>query len=115
MPRIRLEKLSSEPGEEGYQVVEEVTLSPWGPDAVLAVVGHRLPRVEGWEKVTGHARYTYDVQLPGQLYARVLRSPHPHARIRRIDTSRAEALPGVHAVVSAANTPEIGWYTDSFV
>jgi xanthine dehydrogenase YagR molybdenum-binding subunit len=59
-----------------------------------------VPRVEGAEKVSGRARYAGDVRLPGQLYARVLRSPHPHARILRIDTSRAAALPGVHAVLS---------------
>ena len=62
--------------------------SPWS--------GQPVRRLEGWEKVSGHARYTSDVRLPGQLFARVLRSPHPHARIARIDTSAAEALPGVH-------------------
>jgi len=76
-------------------------------------VGRAYPRVEGAEKVTGRARYSYDIRLPGQLYARVLRSPHPHARVLHIDTSRAAALPGVRAVLSAANAPDIGWYTDS--
>src|SRR5438067_1780580 len=105
MPRIHVEKLRGAPGEDGYQIVEEVTLTPWGPDAALAIVGHAYSRVDGWEKVTGRARYSYDIQQPGQLYAGVLRSPHPHARIRRIDTARAEALAGVHAVLSAANAP----------
>jgi xanthine dehydrogenase YagR molybdenum-binding subunit len=59
-----------------------------------------VPRIEGPEKVTGRARYSCDVRLPGQLYARVLRSPLPHARIRRVDTGRAQALQGVHAVLS---------------
>lgn len=58
------------------------------------------PRVEGPEKVSGRACYSCDVRLSGQLYARVLRSPLPHARIVRIDTARAEALPGVRAVLS---------------
>ena len=63
-----------------------------------AQLGH--PRVEGPEKVSGKATYSCDVRLPGQLYARVLRSPWPHARIARVDTARAEALPGVRAVLS---------------
>ena len=70
-------------------------------------------RVEGPEKVTGRARYSCDVRLPQQLYARVLRSPHPHARVVRIDATRAEALPGVHAVLSSANAPDVSWYEES--
>jgi xanthine dehydrogenase YagR molybdenum-binding subunit len=57
------------------------------------------PRVEGPEKVSGRACYSCDVRLSGQLYARVLRSPLPHARIARIDTARAEQLPGVRAAL----------------
>ena len=56
--------------------------------------------LDGPDKVTGAARYTFDVSLPGMLHAKVLRSPHPHARIRSIDTGRAEGLPGVAAVVT---------------
>src|SRR3984893_17784711 len=59
--------------------------------------------LDGPDKVTGAARYTFDVTLPGMLHAKVLRSPHPHARIVAIDTSRAEALPGVVAVVTGAD------------
>ena len=59
--------------------------------------------LDGPDKVTGAARYTFDVSLPGMLHAKVLRSPHPHARIRSIDTRRAEALPGVAAVVTGAD------------
>ena len=79
-------------------------------DPHAAVTGAPCPRLEGGEKVTGRAQYACDVRLPGQLYARVLRSPVPHARISRIDASRAAALPGVHAVLSVANAPEIEWY-----
>jgi CO/xanthine dehydrogenase Mo-binding subunit len=53
--------------------------------------------LDGPERVTGAARYTFDVSLPGMLHAKVLRSPHPHARIRSIETGRAEALPDVFA------------------
>ncbi|HJQ61237.1 MAG TPA: xanthine dehydrogenase family protein molybdopterin-binding subunit [Burkholderiales bacterium] len=79
-------------------------------DPHAAVTGAPRPRLEGGEKVTGRAQYACDVRLPGQLYARVLRSPVPHARISRIDASRAAALRGVHAVLSVANAPEIEWY-----
>lgn len=78
------------------------------PNAVLATrqyetVGTRPVRHDGADKVTGKARYGADIRLPGQLAARVLRSPHAHARIRSIDTSAALALPGVRAVVTAAD------------
>ncbi len=69
----------------------------------LEVVGKPTPRIDAVERVTGRAKYTWDVQLPGMLYARVLRSPHPHARIVRIDTSKAEALPGVRGVITHEN------------
>ncbi len=63
-------------------------------------VGTRTVRPDGVDKVTGRARFGADFNLPGQLVGRVLRSPHPHARILSIDTSKAEALPGVKAVVT---------------
>ena len=64
------------------------------------VIGQPSPRADGPEKATGAALYASDVQLPGTLFGKVLRSPFPHARIVRVDTSRAEALVGVHAVVT---------------
>jgi len=69
----------------------------------LKTVGHPASRVDALQRVTGRAVYTYDVQLDGMLYARVLRSPHPHARIRRIDVSKAAALPGVKAILTHEN------------
>src|SRR5213596_3474766 len=63
-------------------------------------VGTRTIRPDGHDKVTGRARFGADFNLPGQLIGRVLRSPHPHARIVSIDTSKAETLPGVKAVVT---------------
>lgn len=71
---------------------------PLAVNAKLSVVGRRTPRIDGRAKVTGAARYTADVRLPGMLYARLITSPHPHARIRSIDTSRAERHAGVRAV-----------------
>ena len=64
------------------------------------IVGISAPRVEGEQKVTGHALYALDVVLPGMLWVKVLRSPLPHARIKRIDTGKASLLAGVHAVIT---------------
>ncbi|MBX3050451.1 MAG: xanthine dehydrogenase family protein molybdopterin-binding subunit [Caldilineaceae bacterium] len=65
------------------------------------VIGTRPIRHDGTDKVTGAARYGADTQLPGLLYGKILRSPHAHARILSIDTSKAEALPGVTAIVTS--------------
>ncbi len=67
-------------------------------------IGQPVRRVEDQRLVTGHGRYTDDINLPGQAYGYVVRSPHAHARIRRIDTNRALAAPGVLAVLTAADT-----------
>jgi xanthine dehydrogenase molybdenum-binding subunit len=71
------------------------------------VVGTRPIRHDGPDKVMGRARYAADINLPGMLHGKILRSPHAHARIRSIDASRARALPGVQAVVTAADLPEV--------
>ena len=71
--------------------------------APLKTVGHATPRIDAIERVTGKATYTNDIRLPGMLYARILRSPHPHARIRRIDVSKALALPGVKTILTHEN------------
>ena len=68
-----------------------------------SVVGKSLPRVDALEKVTGKAAYVFDMALPGMLWGEILRSPYPHARITRIDASRARAHPGVMAVVTGAD------------
>jgi CO/xanthine dehydrogenase Mo-binding subunit len=73
------------------------------------VVGHNVERVDGLEKVTGAAQYVADIRLPGMLEGRILRSPYPHARVVRVDTSRAAALPGVLAVVTGEDTPKRRW------
>ena len=71
------------------------------------VIGTRPIRHDGVDKVTGRAIYGADIQLTGLLHGAVKRSPHPHARIKNIDTSRAEAHPGVRAVVTAHDLPQI--------
>jgi len=70
-------------------------------------VGKPLGRVEGPAKVTGNAKYAADVLLPGMVWGKALRSPLPHARIVRIDTTEAERMPGVLAVVTAADVPDL--------
>jgi CO/xanthine dehydrogenase Mo-binding subunit len=72
------------------------------------VIGTRPIRHDGVDKVTGRALYGADIRLAGMFYGAVLRSPHAHARILSIDTRQAEALPGVKAVVTAADLPDIG-------
>lgn len=113
MTELKVEKAA---GESRKVTIEETSAQPkWDDSTRFSVVGRSFSRVDGVEKVTGRARYAYDIHLPGQLYAKVLRSPLPHARIRWIDTSRAAALPGVRAVLSVANAPSVPWYEDSFV
>jgi CO/xanthine dehydrogenase Mo-binding subunit len=68
--------------------------------AEAKIVGSRVPRAEGIDKVSGRTIYAADVKLPGLLWGKILRSPHPHARIRRVDTSRARQVTGVHAVIT---------------
>jgi CO/xanthine dehydrogenase Mo-binding subunit len=65
------------------------------------IIGQPVRRVDGFEKVSGLIRYGVDMTEPGMLWVRTLRSPYPHARLVSIDTRRAEALPGVEAVVTA--------------
>ena len=72
----------------------------------LKLVGTRPVRPDGVPKVTGLARFGADYSLPGMLWGKILRSPHAHARIRSIDTSKAQALPGVKAVITSADLPE---------
>ena len=69
------------------------------------VVGTRALRYDAPEKVIGRAQYTADIQAPGMAYGKILRIPHAHARFRAIDTSRAETLPGIYAVVTARDLP----------
>lgn len=71
------------------------------------IVGKDVPRNDAEAKARGSATYTDDIKLPGMLYGRILRSPFPHARIKRIDTSRARSLTGVKCVITGEDTPKI--------
>ena len=83
-----------------------------------SVVGQRVHRVEGYDKVTGESKYVADVALPGMLIGKIFRSPYPHAKILRIDSSRAEKLRGVRAVVTAEDTIKKPWgafFADQYI
>src|SRR5512139_413057 len=84
------------------------TPQPWKD---TKVVGRATPRIDAYERVSGSAVYPTDVMLPDMLYAAVLRCPHAHARVTGVDTSQAEKMPGVRAVITdAAPEARIGWY-----
>ena len=79
----------------------------WGDLSKNTYVNKPHTRVDAVDKVTGRAKYTADIKLPGLLYGRILRSAHPRARINRIDATRAMALPGVSVVVLPNDDPEV--------
>ena len=70
-------------------------MKPWGP---RYLTGTDVTRLDAADKVTGRAKYTYDIHLPGMLYGAILRSPHPHAEVVKVDLGRASAHPGVKTV-----------------
>ena len=74
-------------------------MASWGEAHESRLIGKRIPRLSGADKVTGKAKYTYDINRPGMLYGRILRAPIAHAVITAIDLSQAEALPGVKAAI----------------
>jgi len=101
MEKKKLKLLHGIPGHNLDQIEREVNADEppaWPVNDDLKVVGKRVKRTDAEAKVTGRAVYTSDVQLPGLLIGRMLRSPHPHAKIKSIDTSAAENYPGVYAV-----------------
>ena len=73
------------------------------------LIGKRMPRIDSRAKVMGKAKYTADLKLPGMLVGKIKRSPYAHARIVNIDTSKAEALPGVEAIVTGKDTEGVKW------
>lgn len=93
--------------------VSEETGGEWTPDDKFKFIGKEVPRIDGYDKVTGTAQYTFDLILPRMAHAVTLRSPHPHAKIKKIDTSKALKHPGVLAVITHTNSPKIPWYGGS--
>ncbi|MBV9850689.1 MAG: xanthine dehydrogenase family protein molybdopterin-binding subunit [Armatimonadetes bacterium] len=83
--------------------VDDAAGPQWGDRSQMRLLNHHLPRVDGPDKVTGAAKYTHDIRLPGMLYGRILPSPHPKARVASLDARAAEAIPGVAAVLTFPN------------
>ena len=94
--------------DAGHPPPQDQEIQPWGE---TRVVGKPIPRVDAYERVSGTAVYTLDMTLPDMLHAAIVRCPHAHARVLSVDTSRAEGMPGVRAVITAS-TPgaDIPWY-----
>jgi len=88
-------------------VAPHETRAPAGAKQIAkdSLIGKRIAKLDAPDKASGKTRYIHDMNLPGQLHGKILRSARVHARIRRIDTSKARALPGVHAVLTAADVP----------
>ncbi len=104
--------------EEEIEQLAEVSTEkypPWRANEKLKVIGKKIPRLDGYEKVSGSAVYTFDVILPRMAHARTLRCPHPHARIKSIDVSKAKKIKGVLGILTHENAPKIGWYGRSYL
>jgi xanthine dehydrogenase YagR molybdenum-binding subunit len=83
-------------------------LTPWGD---TMVIGTKTPRIDAYERVSGTALYTHDISLPGMLHGAILRCPHAHANVKRIDLSKAEKMPGVRATVTHLSpAAKIPWH-----
>lgn len=93
------------------KVPEVIEYQPQKSAMDMTVVGKRLPKLDSPDKATGRAIYTDDIVLPNMLYGKLLLSPLAHARIISIDTSEAEALPGVKAVLTGKDVPDATWGT----
>src|SRR5450759_18529 len=85
------------------------TPTPWGE---TTIVGKPVPRVDGYQRLSGAAVYPLDVILPDMLYAAILRCPHAHAMVKKVDLTKARQMPGVRAVLSDADPEaQIPWYS----
>ena len=116
MPRIVRTRVEFE-GEvtDELSLIEGRDVASWTAAHDFTAVGKPATRLDGIAKVTGRARYTQDLAFPGMLHARILRSPYPRARVRRIDASRALALPGVRGVLHRFNAPKTPYRGDDTI
>src|SRR5215472_153590 len=97
-------------------MANETNKYTWPAAEQRTLIGHRVSRVDGPDKVSGRAKYTYDVHRPGMLYGKVVRCPFPRAKVVSVDTSAAEKMPGVVAVhVVQGEGSEINWAGDDIV
>src|SRR5437764_6845026 len=97
-------------------MADDNTKYGWPAADHRTLIGKRISRVDGPEKVSGKAKYTYDVHRPGMLFGKVVRSPYAHAKVVSVDTSAAEKMPGVKAIhVIQEPGSEIQWAGDDVV
>ncbi|MDZ7342039.1 MAG: xanthine dehydrogenase family protein molybdopterin-binding subunit, partial [candidate division KSB1 bacterium] len=118
MPARKIVKTKHFFEDELIETLAEVSIeevSPWSATAQFTTVGKPIPRVDGYDKVSGTAEYTFDIRLPNMAFAKTLRCSLPHAIIKKIDITKAKQLPGVLAVYTYENAPKIPWYDGSFL
>ncbi len=105
--------------EEDFQeTIGEVTTDsypPWDKNENLTYIGKSLPRIDGYDKVSGTAKYTFDIFLPHMAHAKILRCPLAHAMIKKLDITRAQNQKGVLDIITHENLPKIEWYYTSFL
>ncbi|MBN2433491.1 MAG: xanthine dehydrogenase family protein molybdopterin-binding subunit [Acidobacteria bacterium] len=104
--------------EDFVEVLAEVPAggsSPLPTNQEMKVIGRPVTRLDGYDKVSGTARYTFDINLPHLAHARTLRSPYAHARITAIDAREAAKMPGVLGIIHYQNVDQIPWYGSSFL
>lgn len=105
--------------EEDYQeTIGEVSTDSyhiWGKNEELTYIGKSIPRIDGYDKVSGTAKYTFDIYLPHMAHAKILRCPLPHAMIKKLDISAALKQKGILDIISYENTSKIEWYYTSFL
>jgi len=111
MPKIKVTVVENGFDKEIEVEVPEGSAS-WTPPDKSSVLGKRIQRLDGPDKVTGRAKYTYDINLPGMLHGLILRSPYAHAKIKSIDTKAAEAMEGVKAVIVLDPSKELRYHGD---
>jgi len=100
-------KIKTRVGIKGNLIEKELEIpdvepAPWGPDYKATHLGTDITRLDGAAKVTGAAKYAHDINLPGMLYGKIIRSPHPAAKVLRVDLSAAQKMPEVKAVMLLA-------------
>ncbi len=101
-PMMPIEEIMGEAQVPEVNLPATATNSPYAWPAERKILSTRVNRIDGPEKVSGRAKYSYDIKRPGLLYARIVRSPHPHARVTSIDLAPALKMPGVKAAVPIA-------------
>src|SRR5260370_13617671 len=102
--------------ERGMSMADETNKYTWPAAEQRTLIGKRVSRVDGPDKVAGRAKYTYDMHRPGMLYAKVVRCPYPHAKVVSGDSSAAEKMPAV-ASVGGVQGPgsDIPWSRDAIL